>query len=72
MNTEKKAKVLYLCDPTKNELCEKTSCAYNKSAKYQSCKATTDYRFAQLDDKGNPIISAIVIDDDKVFTYQEL
>ena len=61
---------LFCCDPEKNKECKKTSCAYNKSAKYQSCKATTDYRFAQLDDKGNPIISAIMIDD-KVFTYQE-
>ncbi len=58
MNTEKKAKVLYLCDPTKNELCKKTSCAYNKDSKYQSCTATTDYECAQLDDKGNPIIVA--------------
>ena len=69
--TKKKTTVYYLCDPKKNKQCKKTSCAYNKSAKYQNCKATTDYRFAQLDDKGNPIISAIVIDDDKVFTYQE-
>lgn len=66
-----KAEVLFCCDPEKNKECKKTSCAYNKFAKFQSCKATTDYRFAQLDDKGNPIICAIVIDDDKVFTYQE-
>lgn len=61
---------LFCCDPEKNKECKKTSCAYNKFAKHQSCKATTDYRFAQLDDKGNPIISAIMIDD-KIFTYRE-
>lgn len=48
-------KKLYLCDPDKNKQCKKTSCAYNKEAKYHFCKLTSDRRYAQLDDKGEPI-----------------
>ena len=54
---ENKTKVLYRCDPIKNKQCKKTSCAYNKEAKYHFCKLTTDRRYARLDDKGEPIES---------------
>ncbi|MBQ7071260.1 MAG: hypothetical protein IJM87_08285 [Ruminococcus sp.] len=48
-------KKLYLCDPDKNRQCKKTSCLYNKDSPYPTCLLTSDRRYAQLDDKGEPI-----------------
>lgn len=46
---------LYMCDPTKNTKCPKTSCKYNPNAKSGECTRTLKKEFAKLDENGKPL-----------------
>lgn len=45
------SKVVYICDPEKNTTCSKECCK-----RFGICRATTDVRFARLDENGKPIV----------------
>ena len=46
---------LYLCDPTKNTECSKTSCKFVQNT--GECTDTTKKEFAKLDERGEPIVT---------------
>lgn len=47
--------VLYVCDPEKNVVCNKTICKHNPNAKVQACAWTWFRKFAKRDELGIPI-----------------
>lgn len=46
---------LYVCDPTKNEGCEKSGCAYKGTHWSFACFLTRDPAMAMTNEEGQPI-----------------
>lgn len=51
--TDPRHKTLYLCDPIKNQMCNKRSCAYMHFDGL--CRHTLHPEYARLDSEGNPM-----------------
>ena len=53
----------YRCDPGKNTECKKTGCALvkKKGKCTGKCEATSNPKFAQLNEDGNPIVAFVVM-----------
>ena len=52
-STSREKTTFYVCDPSKNKNCHKTTCQVR-------CKLTPDVEFAKLDEEGNPIVEIVV------------
>ena len=46
---------LYLCDPTKNVNCNKTTCMFSQPGSSAACNATCNATLAATDNSGTPI-----------------
>ena len=48
--------VLFMCDPSKNKKCKKTTCIY-RNVPEPLCYRTKDESCARLDENGRPIVA---------------
>ena len=55
--------VLYKCDPEKHKECKRSICYMRKPKMKNPCRNTKHSEYAVLNEKGQPIVSYVRLDD---------